>query len=297
MEQLREIVDRLGTATRTLAALGAVIAARLEPEAAAPARHAALREVVVATGAQAALAGATQDDLRIALGALRSEIFLAARLVRGAGTEAGWDADDPMVLQAAGDASIGIAALIARVAPTLEGLAPLLAAPGAAFLDVGVGVASLSIAMAERFPTLRVVGIDPLAPALALAARNVREAGLAGRIALRCVGAECLDQGENFDLAWVPGLFIPASALPAVLSRVAGSLRAGGWLLLAHARDGNDPLTNALSAVRAGLWGGASLDPDRVADMLAAAGLQDVTTLPRPAHLAVGMVAGRRATS
>ena len=59
------------------------------------------------------------------------------------------------------------------IAPKLDGLAARLEAPGAAFLDVGVGVGLLGVEMARLWPNLRIVGIDVWPPSLALARQNV----------------------------------------------------------------------------------------------------------------------------
>lgn len=61
---------------------------------------------------------------------------------------------------------------------------PPLNAEGASFLEVGVGVAAIAIEMARLWPSLRVVGIDGWAPALAVARENVRATDLASRIEL-----------------------------------------------------------------------------------------------------------------
>ena len=123
-----------------------------------------------------------------------------------------------MVLQAAGDISAGFAQGLTRnVAPALEGLSERLARPGATFLDVGVGVASLAIAMARLCPELRIVGVDPWQPSLRLARENVDRAGLGDRIELREQGGETLEDEAAFDLAWLATAFMPERLIPARL--------------------------------------------------------------------------------
>src|SRR5262249_4902301 len=145
---------------------------------------------------------------------------------------AGWTHTDRAVLEAAGDVSATFPhALATRIAPQLEGLDARLGAPGATFLDVGVAVATLAIEMARRWPALRVLGVDPLAAAVALGRERVRAAGLEARIELREQSAEQLVDASVFDLAWIPSAFIAASALQRVVDRAYAALRPGGWLL------------------------------------------------------------------
>jgi predicted O-methyltransferase YrrM len=68
------------------------------------------------------------------------------------------------------------------------GLAERLRSAGAALLDVEWGVARSAIALAQMWPELRIVGIDPWEPSLRLARENVDQADLGGRIELRQQG-------------------------------------------------------------------------------------------------------------
>jgi hypothetical protein len=149
--------------------------------------------------------------------------------------------------------------------------------------------------MARRWPQLRVVGIDPWAPALALARDRVRDAGLADRVELREQAGEHLADQDAFDLAWIPGAFVPASALPAVLDRVRAALRRGGWLLLPFVRAVDDPLTGALVRLRASQLGGRATTPAAIEALLGAAGFAEIRTLPAPPTALSGMAVARRA--
>ena len=72
-----------------------------------------------------------------------------------------------------------------RIASNLyRGLSERLASSGASFLDVGVGVGVIAVGMAHELPALRVVGVDPYAPALALA-RDRERRRLEARAELR----------------------------------------------------------------------------------------------------------------
>src|SRR5207248_339596 len=121
---------------------------------------------------------------------LRSTQLLAAELVarlRAGGAQAqGWRYSDPALLEAQGVRSIELVPVwVERLFPALDGLCEALDASTASFLDVGTGVGRLAIAMCEQYPVLRVVGLDPFDTPLALARRNVADAGLEDRIELR----------------------------------------------------------------------------------------------------------------
>jgi precorrin-6B methylase 2 len=231
------------------------------------------------------------------LGGIRSEVFLAARLVsQDAPVAATWSPTDPAVLQAAGDVSAGFPGVLEHViAPQLERLPERLAAADGAFLDVGVGIAAMSIEMARRWPSLRVVGVDPWPASIEAARHNVRKAGLVTRIELRTQRAEDLADTERFDLAWVPGLFISADALPSVLDRVRQALRPGGWMLLALAAPTADPLVAALARLRTALWGGTQATASEAQTLLTRFGLVAVRALSASRSLGIAIVAGQRA--
>jgi methylase of polypeptide subunit release factors len=88
-----------------------------------------------------------------------------------------------------------------RIAPQFEDLAACLNGRDGRFLGVSVGVGRLSIAIARRWPSLTVVGIDTWAPSLALARNNVAVTGLQDRIELRGQAGEELSDEKAFDRA------------------------------------------------------------------------------------------------
>jgi SAM-dependent methyltransferase len=128
-------------------------------------------------------------------------------------------------------------------------LSEVLRRPGA-FLDVGTGVGSLAIEAARSWPALRVVGIDPWEPALALARKNVAQSGLAERVELRPQRVEGLEETATFTLAWVPGPFISAEVVVGALEHVRRALAGGGWLIFGFYPIPSAPLEQALARLR-----------------------------------------------
>ena len=295
IDALREIVSRLNASAGALAALGAALDARVTGRSLDPAIQPHVEDVVAALGAREALAEATAAQLKPLAGEIRTFTLTGAKLLLGGAGIAGWGHTEAEILQAAGDVSAAFPHSLARaIAPQLEGLAERLRSPGARFLDVGTGVAVLAIEMARLWPSLQVVGIDPWAPALTLARANVSAAGLEARIELRHQAGQDLPDREAFDLAWIPGLFIPEQALPPIVHRVHRALRPGGWLLLAMVKAGGDPLAAALARLRAALFGGLVTTTEKVEGLLREEGFANPRTLPAPPTALTAIIAAHR---
>jgi SAM-dependent methyltransferase len=207
-----------------------------------------------------------------------------------------WVHSDPEILGSQGALSAGlVTGWVSHAISSMEGLGERLRQESAAFLDVGVGVAAISIEMCRRFPMLRAVGLDPHEPALAEAKENVAGAGLTGRIELRPTGVEALDEGSAFDLANVPIMFLPADVAERGLQAVWKALRPGGWVLVQVVAAPGDELVPAMTRLLCALWGSDPTVPDRVLEMLDKAGYVDTAILPSWPGPPARHVVGRKA--
>jgi ubiquinone/menaquinone biosynthesis C-methylase UbiE len=96
---------------------------------------------------------------------------------------------------------------------------------GGWILDVGTGTARIPMALCRVDPSAKVLAIDLSRHMLDLAERNVRQAGFADRIRLRCVDAKELDLAEPFEAvisnSIVHHIPEPRDVLEAMLRRVA----------------------------------------------------------------------------
>jgi SAM-dependent methyltransferase len=296
-DALRQIVSKLNASANALAALGMAVEARLDGRAIDPKLAPHVDGVLAALDARGPLDAATAHELRPLLGEIRALALSNAKMLSTRGNGAGWEHHERDLLQAAGDVSFAVPhALKNTIAPKLDGLVARLSAPGAAFLDVGVGVAVLSIEMARLWPSLRVVGVDPWAPALAIARENVAAAGLADRIELREQAGEDLTDIGAFDLAWIPSAFVPERSIAPLLSRVHRALRPGGWLLFPTLNAGGDPLVTALARFRTASFGGLLADTQQVEELLRSSRFAEARTLPSPPNAVMAMVVARRPT-
>jgi SAM-dependent methyltransferase len=218
-----------------------------------------------------------------------------AKVLHPQGRTIGWNYTEATILEGAGATSAGFVGPLAQaLLPGLEGAMDRLGAPGGSFLDVGVGVAGLAIAIARRWPSLRIVGIDPWQPSLALARANVAKAGLADRIELREQRAEDLTDERAFDVAWLPAIFMPRPAVEPACERIHHSLRPGGWILFNAVPAGLDPLSDAMWWLRMTMFGDSAMPSAEAEELLRRLGFLDVRTLPSPAGSFVRIVAGRR---
>jgi hypothetical protein len=299
-QQVRARLDGLHQAVWELAAVAIALG---DDRAATPEARAAAGDVLTAAGYLAAGSGpgpsgpgleaATAGDPRLLASQAAAPILQAAALISGASL---WSAQDDQALLAQGRASAqGAAAFKAFALPMLQGLDELLQAPAAAMLDVGVGVGAMAVAYCQLFPNLRVVGIDVLPRAIALARDLVAREGLTERIELRHQDLAALDDREAYCLAWLPAPFIPSAALEAGLPRIVASLVPGGWLMLAHGKfDGG--LAGSLTKLQTVAFGGTILDDAAAHAMMSGASLDQVATLPTPPG-APAITIGRRPTT
>src|SRR5215475_13617038 len=166
---VRDLVTRLNVYTGALAALAVALEERVRGVPLGPAIKTEVDRVIAALGAGEMLDGVDRAELKPILAEIRLTLLPEAKLLLGA-TSTGWTHVEAEILQSAGEASAAFPFVLKQsVVPHLEGLAKRLESADGAFLDVGVGVGGLSIAIARLWPLLRIVGIDPWRPSLALA--------------------------------------------------------------------------------------------------------------------------------
>jgi SAM-dependent methyltransferase len=207
-------------------------------------------------------------------------------LVENPARAGAWTYDDPVLLRAQGAASGVVARLLAEGG---------LGSPEARILDVGTGVAGLAIAFCSQFPEASVVGVDPWAPALAIARENVAGAGLESRITLLQTGIESLEDADGFDLAWLPTFFVPEQVLDTAIRRIFGLLRPGGTLVAAVQYEADDPLAAAVDDLFTVRSGGSVIGPDEAVTRLRGAGFSEVRELERTWDVPLRFVVGSRA--
>ena len=120
-----------------------------------------------------------------------------------------------------------------KLLPGIEGLAARLGA-GGTVLEVGCGTGNFLVQVAKAFPGTRAVGVDLDADSLAIAARRIADAGLAGRASARKgTVEEAVEPGSVDVIVMIEVLHeIAQSVRPTVMQQCARALKPGGWLLV-----------------------------------------------------------------
>ncbi|MBN6051828.1 methyltransferase domain-containing protein [Nonomuraea sp. RK-328] len=134
----------------------------------------------------------------IALGMLRAEPRITEAFRTGAGF--GWHehAEDVFVGCDAFYRPAYVAALVSSWIPALDDVEEKLKA-GALVADVGCGLGSSSILLAQSYPRTTVVGSDYHAESIELARERAAEAGVADRVDFEVAGAHTFT-GSDYDL-------------------------------------------------------------------------------------------------
>ena len=205
-----------------------------------------------------------------------------ARMIRAVqharGGAAGWAGADPEMVLAQGRASRQAGVFLAeRLIPEMPRVqVPFVTGQGR-FLDVGVGVAAISIELCRRYDGLHATGLDVLPEVLELARAEVSAAGLEERVALRELSVADLEDVEEYHLAWVPQPFIPPEPFRAGVPAVHRALRQDGWIVVPlMVNKADSPVVQAIWEHSAHLMGGGPLDVAGAHDLLAEAGFVDL---------------------
>lgn len=238
-------------------------------------------ELLVAAGA---VTRVRDDTFRLALtepmymdpqAVAHSGLYLLRRaLAHASGRGQGWGNEDPETVLAFGRMTGRGGDVIAdQLLPQLPGVETAFRAGGAAFLDVGVGVAAISIRLIERYPGTRVVGLDVLPDVLELAQCEVAASGLSESIELRLQSVADLRDRDRYDLAWIPQGFIPPEAFRDGIHHVFRALKPGGALLVPVGLHPEAPEFARARLIHSELLaGGSTITPSQLVELLHATG-------------------------
>jgi ubiquinone/menaquinone biosynthesis C-methylase UbiE len=283
LEEAMALTNRLLTSAYALAAVTARLRLDELGDGGDPEVRAQLDRIADILDARELTDGLDEHERAVVVAFARSYLGQALDLAENPLREPGWSHTDPVLLQAQGSASAGVARLFEAAG---------LGAPGVRILDVGTGVAGLAIAFCRTYPEATVVGIDPWQPALELAARNVEEAGLGSRITLVASTIEEFRDDDGFDLAWLPSFFIPERALDDAIGRVHELLRPGGTIAVGTTTAGEESLESAVDRLINLRSGGSAISAEEALQRLERAGFSDVRQpdlgLDVPLRLGVG---------
>jgi SAM-dependent methyltransferase len=273
-ETLLSVSQRLNASVEALAALGAELRLRRDGMKIEACIRDGLREVVA--GLQPGLLDSVGTDQEaICLAFIQAFFRQALDLLENPARAPGWTYEDPIVLQAMGQASRRVVHAIKELASQRPRLRATLERPGV-LLDIGTGVGWFAIEAARTWPALDVVGLDIWEPALALARKNCADIGLKHRIAFRHQDVRQLDDRNAFSLVWLPGPFIPREIVESALVRTRDALSPGGWIVFGLYAPAPDPLGEALNNLRIVRGGGHPWSAAEVETRLSSLGFEHV---------------------
>jgi len=264
----------LNSSLEALAALGGELRLRREQLSGDWRVRSLLQDVVRCIDPEL-LDGIDATEELAALALIQTSFRQAIDLIENPARAPGWNYKDPLILESQGQVSRLIVRSIDMLATQRPDLGEALHQPGS-FLDVGTGVGWLAIEAARAWPALRVIGIDPWKPALALARKNLAQSGVAERVELRSQRVEHLDDTAIFKLAWLPGPFIAPEIMALALERIHRALTPGGWLILGLHERPADALGEALMNLRIVRNGGHPWTKREVGEYLDAQGFERI---------------------
>jgi methyltransferase family protein len=212
------------------------------------------------------------DDPEVLASGLVAELRRALHHCEGTIAETGVDPDD---IVAMGMASQSVAGILAEsVLPMLPGTRERLDEGDARFLDVGVGTGAIAETLCRTFPGLSAVGLDVSDEALSVAAERLSGSPVGDRVELRHQSVADLADVDEFDLAWMPQIFLSREDLEVGLARVLTALRSGCWLVMPVAANGSDCTRLERAAVEhdAVIRGGGPMSVAEATELLTAAG-------------------------
>ena len=159
---------------------------------------------------------------------------------------------------------------------------------------MGAGVGAICITLARLYPSLRISGLEPAAAPLQEAQRSIAASGLGERIEVRPIRLDQLADRDRFDAGWLPQVFLPLDVLEQSIGPFYRSIKPGGWgILFALAAAGGD-LGPAISRFRNVLWGGEPHPPAAVAELMAAAGFEDIRVDAAGGIAGASLIIGRK---
>ncbi len=103
---------------------------------------------------------------------------------------------------------------------------------GGAIADMNCGGGRWLVAMAQRFPRTRLLGVEPEPDSVARALRNVDAAGLSDRIRVEAREVEAIGREASFDLVYLQHALHAIADKPNALAAAYGAVRPGGRLLV-----------------------------------------------------------------
>lgn len=149
----------------------------------------------------------------------------------------GWSHADEILLQAQGKVS---EVIVTDVFNQSQELKSMLNRNNLKLLDIGAGVGRISIKFAELYPNIHITAVEPNEPQYFIANNNIEQSEYKPRIQLLKKFAHELKCDNQFDIIWLPQMFIANHVFSETLEILYRSLKPGGLLLSTTADYSNE---------------------------------------------------------
>lgn len=156
-------------------------------------------------------------------------------------------------------------------------------------IEVGAGLAALSLALAELYPSTQFTAMDSDSSATSVARLCVAASGFCARFSIRLRDPIHIDEQARYSVAWLSAPVLPRQGARTALDRLTLAIKPGGFLIV-----GNAPLleTDAATATKGARLlrsNGHVWRSEELAGMLRRQGYRDIEHLPCPDEIQVSI--------
>jgi hypothetical protein len=102
-------------------------------------------------------------------------------------------------------------------------------------MEVGAGLAALSLALAKLFPSAQFTAMDSNSSATSVARLHVATSGFASRFSVRLRDLIHVDEQASYSAAWLPAPFLPRQGVESALYRLTLAIKPNGFLIIGNA--------------------------------------------------------------
>jgi hypothetical protein len=150
------------------------------------------------------------------------------------------------------------------------------------FLEVGAGLAPLSLALARLFPTAHFTAIDSDNNAVMVARRHIAASDFSARFVVSLRDVIHVDERASYAAAWAPAPFLPRQGARMAFDRLTLALQPRGFLIIANAPRGESDASVATNAAQRLRSNGNIWRTEDLAALLREQGYREINCLPCP---------------
>lgn len=147
-------------------------------------------------------------------------------------------------------------------------------------LEIGAGLAALSLGLAKQFPTARFTAIDNDSGAAAVARLHVAASGFTSRFSVRLRDVIHVDEQAVYTAAWLPAPFLSRQGAKTALDRLTLAIAPRGFLIIGNVLPLGDDAATAATGARLLRSAGHVWRSEELADILIPRGYREIERVP-----------------